>query len=140
MVTLINDLTPLRVGVSLVILLGGYLVHELCHIIPLALARVEYEVTLAPGETPLWHNLTIGRAVQIEFDGPPWLVLSSVLAPGVLTFPGWYLWAELLSSDVISLSSALLVATWIIVFLPSLADWAEAKRQVGIVFRGIGVP
>lgn len=127
--TIINDLSPLTVGASVIVLIGGYLTHELLHVIPLAIAGADYEVEFAPGDEPLWWNLTVGRAFEFETETHPAVGLISVLAPGVLTIPGLVLWARFLHSDYVSASLVLVVATWIIVFLPSLADWIEARRQ-----------
>lgn len=120
------DFTIVRVAAIVTVFVFGYLLHELMHIIPLELAGVDYSVEFAPGDAPTWYNLTFGRAFEFETTAHPLIALMSLLAPGILTLPGWYLWAQILQADVVSLSSATFVATWIIVFLPSLADWAEA--------------
>lgn len=127
--TVVNDLSPWTIGAAGVVLVGGYLTHELMHVIPLELTGTEYEVEFAPGDKPLWHNLTIGRAFEFETEAPPLLGIVSLLAPGLLTIPGVLMWARFLRSDYVSASLVLIVATWIIVFLPSLADWLEAREQ-----------
>ena len=120
------DFTLVRVAAIATIFVFGYLLHELMHVIPLAAAGADYNVEFAPGDAPVWYNLTFGRAFEFETNAHPLIALVSLLAPGILTLPGWYLWVQILQADVVSLSSALFVATWIIVFLPSLADWVEA--------------
>lgn len=128
--TVINDLNIWTVGAAGVILIGGYLTHELMHVIPLELTGTDYSVEFAPGEKPLWWNLTMGRAFEFETEATPLVAIVSLLAPGLLTIPGILMWFHILRADYVSASLGLITATWIIVFLPSLADWQETHLQV----------
>jgi len=107
----------------------GYLTHELLHVIPLEATGTWYVVDFAPSDKSMLWDCTFGRAFEFQTDANPRLAIVSLLAPGVLTIPGWIAWAWLLQSSVVSLTAVLFVAMWIVVFLPSMADWVEASRQ-----------
>jgi len=131
--TIVNDLSLWCVILFPFLFVFGYLSHELMHILPLALTRTDYSIELCPGEKPVWYNLTVGRAFEIEFTAHPLLAIVSLLAPGLLTVPGWIVWALILQADVVSLTLVLTVALWIIVFLPSLKDWSGTLKQVRVL-------
>lgn len=137
-VIVINDLTGPRLVLLIVVFAFGYLLHEFMHILPLRAVGVPYRVEFAPGDSSTLYSVFIGRMFVIEPIEPigPWLALAYNLAPGVLTLPGWWLWAEMLQASVISLSSALLVGVWIVIFMPSLVDLREAYKSLALLRRG----
>jgi len=128
--TVINDLSWWCVPLLGGLLVGGYLTHELLHVIPLAVTGADYEVEFNPGEKGLLWNLTVGRAFEFRTETSPTIAIVSLLAPGLLLLPGLALWAFILYADYVSLTLALATATWIIVFLPSLADWVETGKEI----------
>ncbi|MFB6198029.1 MAG: hypothetical protein ABEI52_07155 [Halobacteriaceae archaeon] len=128
-----NDLSAWTVVSAGIVLIGGYLTHELMHVLPLKVTGANYEIEFAPGDKPLWYNLTVGRVFEFRTETTPVVGIMSLLAPGLLAIPGIVMWAHILRSDYTSASLVVIVATWIVVFLPSLADWAEAWSQLQLL-------
>lgn len=113
-----------------VIWTAGYMVHELLHVIPLQLAGVDYEVEFNPGDSSVLWNLTFGRAFEFRMQTSPILGIISLLFPLLLALPALVAWFDILrvwaSGGVVSLFWAVFVASWFMVFLPSLSDWINA--------------
>jgi len=131
--TIEGAVAPWHLLVVLTIIVAGYPTHELMHMIPLAVFGVNYTVEISPSDRPLWIDLTTGRAVYIESNGPPLVEILSALAPAFLMLPGWYFWMQILFADRVGLSTVLLVGAWIVIFLPSPIDWLEVKRQLTLL-------
>lgn len=128
--TVINDLSWWCGPLIAVLFVAGYLTHELFHIIPLAVTGTDYEVEFNPGDAHILYNLTVGRAFEFRTKAKPHVSIVSLMAPGLLSLPGWIAWAYILQADFVSLTLVLTVATWIVVFLPSLADWVETAKEI----------
>lgn len=102
-----------------------YAMHELLHILPLAVAGVDYSVELNPRDEPLWYGLLFGQAVGVQMKTTPRMIQVSALMPLTLSVPAIGYWGYLLSQPTVTASSLLYTALWIIVFLPSVIDLKE---------------
>jgi hypothetical protein len=131
--TVVNAVEAWHLLVVLVIIIGGYLTHELLHIIVLELFGIDYTVHISPSDRPLLVDVTTGRAVLIDSDGPAIVEIASMLAPGLLTLPGWYYWIQIVYADRVGLSTILLVGAWIAIFMPSPIDWLGVYRQLKLL-------
>lgn len=133
------DFTVLRVLAILLIWPLGYLTHELMHVLPLAAAGATYEVEFNPGDRPMWWNLTVGRAFEFRMQTGALLGIIAYMFPLVLWWPAVLEWGRMLwiasNGGQISVTSALFVASWFMIFLPSLSDWVNAYAAAK-VWRG----
>src|SRR6056297_3761598 len=88
--------------VGVVVLALGVCVHELLHAVPLALADVEYTVTVLPDDDPAGsspdtvptavRNAVTGSLVRVEVthlptSTPEWVVRGAALLPVALALP-----------------------------------------------------
>lgn len=126
--TLGGDFSILEVVMAVAIYITGYVIHELCHIIPLWYWGYDYRVQVLPtkeGQSKL-VALFLGTVVQI--DGleaiPRRHVVISALAPLVWALFPLYAMVLVLTHSVVDIGTGTVVALWFMVAIPSMRDWA----------------